>query len=121
MKVPTNELAIRAYLHCALCLEEIPDGVSPSAYKQLSVGWTVQGLQVWCDRHECNVLHVDFEGKVHPGNTTRKSLGEHKKAKAPGEAESEDNRLKSLTLHCEMDGIDLTDEMRRLEGTNGKK
>lgn len=39
-------------------------------YARLNVGFTPVGLQVWCVRHDCNVLHVDFEGYKHPGNQT---------------------------------------------------
>lgn len=70
-KPPSNELSILTYLHCGQCLEELPNGTSPRDWAQLSVGWTRAGLQVWCKRHECNVMHVDFEGAMHPANTTR--------------------------------------------------
>ena len=66
-----NTLQIGAYIHCALCLEERPDGTTPREWAQLEVGWTKRGFQVWCRRHEANVLHVDFEGQTHPANTTR--------------------------------------------------
>lgn len=61
---------IVAYLHCAKCLKEKPPGVSPREWAQLEVGWTPEGIQVWCRRHECNVLHVDFVGNRHPAITT---------------------------------------------------
>lgn len=69
-----NELSISVYMHCSKCIDEWKVGVSgtegqsPATYSQLSVGWTPQGLQVWCRRHDCNVLHVDFEGTKHPAN-----------------------------------------------------
>ena len=68
----TNKLSICSYIHCAMCLEEIPDGVSPEEFADLSVGWTDLGFQAWCNRHECNILHVDFEGQKHPADTSRK-------------------------------------------------
>ena len=74
----TNELAIGAYIHCRLCIEEVKEiadrqgKASPREYAQLEVGWTVPGLQVWCRRHNVNVLHIDFEGQRHPANTTRR-------------------------------------------------
>ena len=67
----TNE--IKAFMHCVLCLDSIPDGVSPRVWARLSMGWTPSGFQVWCNRHEVNVLHVDFEGVKHPANTGRPS------------------------------------------------
>lgn len=67
-----NDLAIELYLHCGLCMEELPDGESPRSYSSIELGWTKQGLQVWCKRHDCNMLHVDFKGIQHPADTTRK-------------------------------------------------
>lgn len=68
-----NSNNIFQYLHCGLCIEEIPKGTSPRAWSQLEVGMTDIGLQVWCKRHECNVVHIDFEGETHPANTSRKA------------------------------------------------
>ena len=34
---------------------------SPRDYAQLEVGYTETGLQVWCKRHEINVLNLDFD------------------------------------------------------------
>ncbi len=48
---------IESYFHCRLCLEE---GCSPQA---LEVGWTEQGVQVWCRGHQRNVVHIDFRGQ----------------------------------------------------------
>ena len=59
---------IQMFLHCGLCLSEKPNGVSPKDYARLAVGWTKDGLQVWCNRHNVNVMHVDFEGVKHPAN-----------------------------------------------------
>lgn len=67
-----NTLEIVRYMHCALCLAELPAGESPASFARLSVGFTKLGVQVWCARHEANVMHVDFEGACHPANTTRK-------------------------------------------------
>ena len=61
---------IVSFMHCGKCLEEKPSSLSPREWAQLEVGWTKQGLQVWCKRHECNVLHVDFEGQKHPADIT---------------------------------------------------
>lgn len=71
----TNKNAITSFMHCGLCVKEWNDGKapgeSPASYSRLSVGWTKEGLQVWCNRHEANVVHVDFQGQQHPANTTR--------------------------------------------------
>ncbi len=73
MSKVSNENEIVQYLHCAVCLNELPVGLSPREFAQLEVGFTVAGLQVWCKRHEVNVMHVDFQGQKHPANTTRKA------------------------------------------------
>jgi hypothetical protein len=66
-KIPaTNEIV--AFFHCMKCLDEKPDGTSPREWAQLEVGFTPIGLQVWCKRHELNILHIDFEGLKHPAN-----------------------------------------------------
>ena len=65
---------IVAYLHCKKCVESWradPEGrgkCSPRDYARLEVGWTQQGLQVRCIRHDCNVCDIDFEGHRHPAN-----------------------------------------------------
>lgn len=67
----TNELQIVRYLHCNLCLEELPAGWSPQEYGDYEIGWTIKGIQIWCKRHDCNIMHMDFEGQKHPADTTR--------------------------------------------------
>jgi len=54
---------IEMFFHCKVCLETIPDGKSPQDWGSLEVGWTKQGLQVWCKRHDKNVLSLDFLGQ----------------------------------------------------------
>jgi hypothetical protein len=68
-----NELSIKAYIHCKICLDERPNGVSPQEFSKIEVGWTDLGLQVFCSRHHANVIHVDFEGHQHPASTSRKA------------------------------------------------
>jgi len=68
----TNE--IEMYFHCALCLEEKPGNESPMSWQRIQVGFTKWGVQVWCVRHDCNIAHVDFQGKSpFPANTSRKA------------------------------------------------
>jgi hypothetical protein len=63
---------IQMFLHCRKCLEDFKndapgtEGESPSSYARYEVGWTIFGIQIWCTRHECNVMHMDFEGVKHP-------------------------------------------------------
>jgi hypothetical protein len=63
-----NTNGILSYVHCKQCFVE--DGGGGRGSQQLEVGWTMLGIQVWCARHEMNVVHIDFEGHQHPGNTT---------------------------------------------------
>jgi hypothetical protein len=52
---------IAAHFHCGECLKEFP-GLTPYV-KLISAGWTEEGLQVWCDRHNRNIIDVDFMGQ----------------------------------------------------------
>jgi hypothetical protein len=74
---PGNDNEIGMFLHCGLCLEEKPDGVSPREWAQIEAGWTQIGLQIWCRRHEANICHIDFEGHQHPANTSRRRQRQH--------------------------------------------
>lgn len=62
--IPPNTNEIEMYLHCRRCMEE-------DLRTKIGVGWTLIGIQVWCENHDCNILHVDFEGHQHPANQTR--------------------------------------------------
>lgn len=68
----THEIA--GFIHCHKCLEERNNDAvllmttSPRTYASLEVGFTKLGLQIWCKRHECNVMHIDFQGHKHPAN-----------------------------------------------------
>ena len=67
MKLPEraipNTKSIDLFMHCAKCIEE-------QQGQQLEVGWTALGLQVWCKRHDKNVVHIDFGGLQLHANTT---------------------------------------------------
>lgn len=70
-KIPnTNEIS--SYMHCSECIKELPIDQSPRDYQRVQVGYTKLGIQVWCVRHNCNIVHIDFEGKSpFHANTTR--------------------------------------------------
>lgn len=76
-EIPTTNEIVQ-YLHCNLCVEEVKEIIrrtgqaqSPATYQRLEVGFTVLGLQVWCRRHDVNVVHIWFEGHQHPANLGR--------------------------------------------------
>ena len=54
---------IGLFFHCSKCIKSIPKGMSPRKWARLEVGWTKKGLQVWCQRHEINVINLDFLGR----------------------------------------------------------
>lgn len=62
---------IQLYFHCNMCLEEKPDDKSPQEWGRLEAGWTRQGIQIWCKRHDANIMHMNFEGTQHPATTSR--------------------------------------------------
>ena len=57
------ENKIEMFFHCRKCLNELPPDTSPREFAALEVGWTKAGLQVWCKRHEENVVALDFLGQ----------------------------------------------------------
>src|SRR5678815_5550202 len=61
---------ITSYIHCGKCITEWREmkmslrGISPADYSKTQAGRTEDGgLQVWCNRHECNVAEFTFELK----------------------------------------------------------
>lgn len=58
-----GSIEIMQFMHCKKCVEELPKGESPKNYARLSAGWTKLGIQIWCVRHEMNVVHIDFMGQ----------------------------------------------------------
>lgn len=67
-KLPTGN-GIKTFFHCSRCLEERPESQSPADWARLSVGFTREGMQVWCWRHGLNVAHIHFEGIMHQART----------------------------------------------------
>jgi len=43
-------------------MEEKPSHLSPWDYGFIEAGWTRKGFQVWCKRHELNILNIDCQG-----------------------------------------------------------
>lgn len=54
---------IQAYMHCKRCLAELPPDESPQSYARLQAGWTPEGWQLWCVRHNMNVIAIDLLGQ----------------------------------------------------------
>ena len=59
----SKTLEIAQYMHCAECLKELPDNLTPMEYSRTQTGWTEKGLQIWCNRHDLNIAHLDFLGQ----------------------------------------------------------
>jgi len=72
MSKPSNLLEIQAYIHCGLCIDEFKEGNKQPS--KIAVGWTVKGIQVWCERHNCNIMHMDFGGQKHHANSSRQKM-----------------------------------------------
>ena len=53
---------IMAFFHCKECLKDLPVSMSPQDFMKIDCGWTEEGFQVYCLRHELQVIHVDFQG-----------------------------------------------------------
>ena len=64
-----EKASIEAFIHCVKCLHEKPQGKSPAQWARLNFGFTELGVQVWCERHHCNVIHIDFQGHQHPASS----------------------------------------------------
>jgi len=57
---PRTEREQATYLHCKMCLDELPPGASPALWARLSVGVIRGGVQIWCERHDAEVVLIDF-------------------------------------------------------------
>ena len=52
MKTLNEKPRIKAYLHCKTCTTG-----------RLATGWTDEGMQVFCENCQKNVIDLDFEDK----------------------------------------------------------
>tara|TARA_Y100000992_G_C21020970_1_gene375719 strand:+ start:234 stop:542 length:309 start_codon:yes stop_codon:yes gene_type:complete len=52
---------------CVKCSDEYLGGFSDAKtlqdYSRIDVGFTNLGLQIWCQRHQVNICHINFDGK----------------------------------------------------------
>ena len=53
----------QAFMHCDICMSNLPEGVSPKSYARLSIGKTDNGVMVWCVRHNEGVIHLPYDWK----------------------------------------------------------
>ena len=77
-KIPVNN-CIQLYFHCSLCLKQKPSHISPKEYQQIQAGWTKQGIQIWCTRHDINIAHIDLNGNKVTINTGIKEANGNEK------------------------------------------
>jgi hypothetical protein len=62
---------ITEFIRCPDCeWDDKPLGESPRTWGRLEVGITPIGLQVWCTRHDRNVIHVDYQHRDYPADDT---------------------------------------------------
>ena len=57
------ENRIFSFYHCRKCLEEKGNYISARDYASFEFGATEKGFQLWCTRHEENVLALDLLGQ----------------------------------------------------------
>ena len=63
---------ILTYIHCSKCIQEVSESrnESPESYARYSIGWSIWGIQLFCNRHRINIIHIDFEGNRFPSSST---------------------------------------------------
>lgn len=55
--------SITQSVHCSKCVKELAEQkipLSPQQYAKVEFGFTKWGVQLWCSRHNRNIIHVDF-------------------------------------------------------------
>jgi hypothetical protein len=62
-KIVKSKNVIGMYFHCKMCLEELPKTESPMSWSRTQCGWTSKGVQVWCIRHDTEIVHLDLLGQ----------------------------------------------------------
>tara|TARA_Y100001980_G_C14264530_1_gene104787 strand:+ start:45 stop:299 length:255 start_codon:yes stop_codon:yes gene_type:complete len=74
LPVEALSLKIDSYVACTKCAKEVADiepKISLQDYAAIDVGFTNWGLQVWCRRHQVNIVHLDFGGQQLPADFRR--------------------------------------------------
>lgn len=52
------------YMHCKMCLEEVPEDLSPAEYQSVEVGVVKDTLIVQCKRHNLLVFKTQLDQEV---------------------------------------------------------
>lgn len=69
--IPTDDVGL-SYINCTMCvIEAAKGGHHIKDWAKLTVSFTAIGLQVYCLRHEVNVIHIDFQGQKPPANNSQ--------------------------------------------------
>ena len=59
---------IKEPIICAACMDEFSKGLSDAAslrdFMRMDIGFTTRGLQVWCQRHDRNIVEINFDGQM---------------------------------------------------------
>jgi hypothetical protein len=64
-------------LHCGKCLGELPYGQSPRSWSRQQAWITTKGyIQVWCNRHDCNITLMCIEAKKEGEDGRRNDVNE---------------------------------------------
>ena len=74
LPVEALSLKIDSYVACTKCAKEVADiepKISLRDYAAIDVGFTNWGLQIWCRRHQVNIVHIDFGGAQLPADFRR--------------------------------------------------
>lgn len=95
----SNENNIGMYLHCKICASAIPEGESPATHARIAVGWTPVGIQIWCSRHDINIMHIDFQGNRHPADLTIANKELEKQLKDMMKKKDDDEEAKDGEVH----------------------
>lgn len=71
---------IVSYIHCRDCIRDLTNSeyngaVSPAEFADFEVGFTPTGVQVWCRRHDKNVIKFDLS-KVDISNPVGKVISQ---------------------------------------------
>ena len=57
---------IKEPIVCVKCSDELAQGLTDAKsiqdYSRIDVGFTNRGLQIWCQRHQLNICHINFDG-----------------------------------------------------------